>query len=506
MSLDLKQQISHLVCEGRERLNAGERLRSGAWALFAFGVFALFFELSYLLRGHRVALPILLLPLLLAGSVALVRYLRFRYSHRKAVGHMDRVFDLKEGLITADEHIREGRDDEIHRLQLQHTRDGLAPHDHTGLRGAFPVRLFSVSLLIAAVAIGLLFVDDSLAVKQARAESEAVLALSEALVEELEEAFENVLEEMDEEAAELLKDPALKEMIDTFEAGGDRRAVMRKLSEIDSRLARMQSELDTRADENYLMELAEQLRQSQETRALGEALSQRNYRQAAEALENMKLGENASADRREALEKLAARIGETEKSMSSSQSGSRRNAQEMSKQIKKMAQEQKKSGQCSSESRSGVNKSMSKNGKSMKQLGARKKAQSGLEQLRKKLKQQQQACAGSGGTGQKPSGKGAGEGIDRSFRPPGMESPATGRQEQLSGQLGEGESETQIEETASGSGTASGGGLEKAAAGYQQQLEAFVRREDVPEEMKHGVKTYFKQIHTLENTESGGVE
>lgn len=496
-----KQKIQKFAEEGREQLNAGERVRALLWALLAFGGVALVAELAFVLRGHRVALPILGIPVVVALAVAVVAYLRFRFSHRKAVGHIDRFFGMKEGLVTADEHIREQRGGAIHALQLEQTGQVVESHDPARLRPAMPRRLVSSSIALLIASIALLFVDDSLAVKQQRAEEEATLALSGELSEELDKAMDEMLEKADEDVKELLKDPELKELMEQFKADTDRKAVMRKLSEIDRRLAKKQGELDTRADESYLQALAENLRQSKETAALGNALAQRDYRKAAGELEKMQLGDDASAEERKTLEQLAARIGETEKSMSSSQSGSRRDARDMSKQIRKMAEEQKKTGQCSSGCKNCTNQSICKNCDSMNNLGARKDAQAAMQQLRKQLRN----CQSCMGQGQKP-GQGAGDGVDRSSRPSGYESPAIGTPEHLSGQLGQGESQKVIEEASSGSGTASGIGAEAADVDYGRQVEAFVRREDIPEEMKHGVKTYFKKIQTLENQTREGAQ
>jgi hypothetical protein len=510
--MDSKHNIRAFAEKGREHLNAAQRLRAGLWALLIFGAVALAVELVFVLSGHRVARWILLLPLAVAVVVAIVAYLRFRFCHRRAIGHIDDFFDLKDGLVTADEHIRKGRSDEIHTLQLKHTARAIEPHDPVALRPALSRRLqvWATALIIASVA--LLFVDDSLAVQQARAEEKTVLELSEAVAQDLEEAFEEIMEEPDEEVAKLLQDPELNKLMSEFQADTDRRAVMRKLSEMDRHLAQKQAELDTRADENYLMALAENLQESKETVALGNALAKRNYRKAAEELKAMELSETATAEERKALEQLSARVGETEKSMASSESGARRDAQEMSEQIQKMAQEQRQSGQCSKECKSSTNQSINKNSNSMKQLGARKDAQSALEKLRQKL-QDSQSNMGQGnkpGQGQKPSdGKGgneAGEGVDRSVRTPEFETSGASNLENLSGQIGEGESEKRIEDAASGSGTASESGDENGQVGYERQVEAFVRREDIPEEMKHGVKTYFKNIQKLENEQREGVE
>lgn len=491
---DTKHKIRAFAEAGRDHLNAGERRRSVVWALLVFGAVAVLLSLVFVLRGFRVDRRMLALPLLVAVGVAVVFYLRRCYSHRKAIGHADRFFELKEGLVTADEHIREGREEEIHHLQLEHTRRRIQTHDPAALRGAFPRKVFGLAVLLIVLSGGLLTLEDSLAVRQARAEAEVTQVLSEELAEELAKALEELTEQMEADAAELLKDPALKKMVQELREDGDRKALMRRLSEIDAHLAQMQNKLDTRADENYLAELAQQLQQSRETSALGKALSQRKYKQASAELNKMKLGQKSDAANRKALEKLASKIERTEKAMASSQSGSRRDARAMSQQIQKMQQEQKKEGKCSKSCGNKVNESLGKSCDGMKKLGARKEAKSALDKLRQKLQQGQGQCAGNGS---KPGGLGAGEGVDRSRRNPDESSPATGTLEHLSGQLGEGESQKRIEDAASGAGVASDPGAEKAMGGYAQQLEAFVQREDVPEEMKHGVKGYFKRVHNL---------
>jgi hypothetical protein len=218
----------------------------------------------------------------------------------------------------------------------------------------------------------------------------------------------------------------------------------------------------------------------------------------------MRLNDPSSAEEREALEKLAARIGEAEKSMANNESGSRRAAQKMSREINKMAKDAGESGQCSGESQSQVNEAMSQSGDKMRQVQVKSDARSALDRLRQSLERGQRQMNGegqrqdNGGEGQNPGGEGWGEGVDRSRRSPDAESPSDGQLEHLSGLLGEGESEKVIEDAFSGAGVATAEGSDHGAVARERQLEAFVRRDDVPEEMKHGVKTYFERIHELE--------
>jgi hypothetical protein len=64
---------------------------------------------------------------------------------------------------------------------------------------------------------------------------------------------------------------------------------------------------------------------------------------------------------------------------------------------------------------------------------------------------------------------------------------------QIQGQKGQGPSDKTIEAADSGDRTGSrrAGARERT---YQKQAESFVRREDVPAEVKEGVKNYFKTI------------
>jgi hypothetical protein len=501
MSRNEKQTIQDFIEVGHTHLDADGRMRSSIFALVAFGLLALPVELMFVLRGHRVPVMLLLLPVSGALLTGYGYYLKFRFDRNAAVNHMDRFFNLKEGLVTAHETLSERRGGEIHDLQCRHTRNHIKKLDAAALRSPLPRRLLTAGAVLLLLSGGLLFVDDSFAVKEAKAEEEAALQLSEDVVEELEEAFEKMLKEMDRDAAKLLEDPALKEMMSSLDAGKDRMSVMRKLSEIDRQMAKMQSQFDTRADESYLQELGQQLEQAAETADLGKALSSGNYKQAAQKLQNMQMGSRSNAQQQKSLEKLGARIGEVEKSMSSSKSAMRRNAQELRSEISKMMQEQKKNGSCSQGCKDCLNQSLCKNGNGMKMLACRKQARSSLEQMRQKL----QSCQSCMKNGNKPGG-GAGSGVDRSMRPPQPQLLSGGRMEQLSGQLGQGESRKEVLAADSGHGAATGGDTEQTMIEYAQKAEAFVRREDIPEEMKHGVKTYFKQIHALEQQLGEGVK
>ena len=97
----------------------------------------------------------------------------------------------------------------------------------------------------------------------------------------------------------------------------------------------------------------------------------------------------------------------------------------------------------------------------------------------------------------KMSGSGIGTGSTDMQRNTDEELPMNGNLEQLAGQKGSGPSLSKVEEAESGSGVSSGR-VSRKAKDFARQVESFTERDDVPEDIKLGVKEYFKNIHATE--------
>jgi hypothetical protein len=70
---------------------------------------------------------------------------------------------------------------------------------------------------------------------------------------------------------------------------------------------------------------------------------------------------------------------------------------------------------------------------------------------------------------------------------------------QLNGQQGEGESKSSTESADSGSGSTSRSATEKSRD-FRKQAESLVHRDDVPEDLKQGIREYFERVHQTEST------
>jgi hypothetical protein len=167
-----------------------------------------------------------------------------------------------------------------------------------------------------------------------------------------------------------------------------------------------------------------------------------------------------------------------------------------------------------SEGAEGVNESLSQMAENLNNLDAKRKAQSAIQKLCESLSQCQgklsdKSCSGSGdGSG---SGKGNGSGSgDGSGQGDGIgsgsssntnaninNSPTTGDKSVLKGIKGQGPSVNTTEAASDGSGSSSGSKA-RLIEQYKHQAESFIRREDVSEAVKSGVKEYFENIHRIE--------
>ena len=96
-------------------------------------------------------------------------------------------------------------------------------------------------------------------------------------------------------------------------------------------------------------------------------------------------------------------------------------------------------------------------------------------------------------------GKKAGQGTDKSRRDTKDELKDNNNRDEVKGQQnGDGPSTKSVETAESGTGIAGRAGVDRNRE-FKQQLESMVRRDDVPEELKLGVREYFERVHEADN-------
>ena len=132
-------------------------------------------------------------------------------------------------------------------------------------------------------------------------------------------------------------------------------------------------------------------------------------------------------------------------------------------------------------------------------LQAKKKIQGKLKMLGKKLGKCQGCVAGQCDSPfANPGGKNPGTGTIDSRRDQQDALVDNGQIAQQKGLKGRGPSETQVQTASEGTGV-SRRQAEETERKFDKQLESFVQREDVPEDVKDGVREYFTNIHQNTN-------
>ena len=522
----------------QRKLNLHRSLTAFWWVLGVGSVLMLCIALVYILQGHAV--PGFWYPTVLGATalVGLVVLFFRRLSREEASDYADEVFGLHDTVTSSRSFSREGKDGGFYALQARATDKAIERVDTKSLRYRFPVLLAGAALLLAGVAGLTAFSPPSDAVLKQLAEEEATLQQTEEFAEEIEEAIQELGKEpMTEEERELLDVDKLRQWAKEVKSTRDRKDAMRQLARLQKRIDMAANRLGRKQDEQLLARAGSELEKGRQTRGLGEKLKQGRYKDAAKELEKLKFKKETKrkmTPRKKKLAKLKAaaqRMAGAARSRKSFQGESSKGAQskgELSSKLGRLMELLEKhalefegelsqaelaelENQLSDEDierlermAEQLNKMLEQMQGNLKGLSARKKIRGKLGLLGKKLGQGQGKLAGliplkvpGAGTG----GREAGVGTVESRRE--GEDPLKDNEQytQIKGIKGVGPSQKQTEAASDGSGVAQRKVVERNRA-FERQVESFVSREDVPEDVKLGVKKYFTRIHEATGDES----
>ena len=315
---------------------------------------------------------------------------------------------------------------------------------------------------------------------------------------------------------------------------------MGQYARIEKRIRDMARSAETERDEKFLARASEELNKGKDTRPLGKTLEEKKYRKAGEDFERMKLKseggkkrkpsadmkatsqpgqkQGSSTDLKTARRKLdrfrsvSRRMKSAADQMSASESQFKQLSENLDQAGKKMeaalreAEKQMgECGSCSSKSLSqlgeGMKKSNAEVGKiarALRGLDTKKKFFKKMDALRDGLARCQGALAGACET---PSlaqlnQRGIGSQSDGRMSDRDSTEDARGLDTQLTGTKGEGPALVAVEDAASGDGVSTLRSR-RTELEFRRQMESLVRREDVPEGLKEGVKNYFERIHEI---------
>ncbi len=551
------EQIEQFVAQVRERLNQHHGLSVLVRSLAVGGAVMTGVALVYVVRGCHV--PWVWYPVVL-GTVSVLGVVVWwitRHSQDQAAFFADHHFKLKDSVRSFSGFRSHGRNAGFYALQAEQTRHKVKPLKVSDIAYQWPITTAVIAIVLLLTCSLLGFVKDSPERLAALRTEALILEQSEAINDQLKDALDILENQIREQDLNKVVDVnRLKDWVNQLRETPDIKEAMRQYAQFEKNLKSVSLQLQQRKDQQLLDRMGRELQKDDASRSLGKQLSQRDYKKASESLSDFKInpaalskGQQAQADKLKAMSgrmaqevtrtktsrEQASKSPQSESDMAYAQGGEsakdplsekveqlNQSAQQLSevmRQARKLSESKNAESQDSQACQQcvqGANRDLNALAQHMQRMDARQQAQSRIDQLLQSLSQTQRGLGqmpgqgrgkeqgqgqgeflgqGPGGSGQ--GGKEAGTGSDSSINTNPVQDTDQGFQDRVKGRHGSGPSATAIEEASDGSGS-NAGPVTRDREAYQRQIESFIRREDVPEAVRSGVKAYFENIHQVE--------
>lgn len=510
--------IHQFISTVRERLNQARLVRVVSICLLVVSITLCAWCIWWVIQGYSVPRSGYLAAALALPCIAALAWLFGRTSIQKAARTADEHFDLKDSISSYLGFSRDGRQGGFITLQAEATAARVASLSAASIPIVWPRRVLGAAAILLLACLLMAFRKPTPSVIERIAIENDTAIKTDAINRDLEEVVEDLINSASDEEKELIEPDEWRKWVNELRETRNPEEAMRQYARLEQRVAGNAQKTEDRDTEQLLSKAAQELSQSAELRPVSKSLSEQNYRKAAGQLHQLRL--KADTHRRDESERELARLksaaqrmadaarshqqrtgrssipGQESASnpMSSQMVGLEQALQKLQQALRQQNPDQSQCQSCQKE----ANQALDKLCQSLCQAAARKEHQKKLMSLCQSLAECQN-CIGDQGV-QSPFVKPGG-------RQPGGASVASRREEsdlgsrsvnpqQLQGIRGTGPGETSIESADSGTGRATQVSEVKEKV-WQRQMESFIQREDVPEEIKTGVKEYFKGIQQV---------
>ncbi len=529
--------ISAFIDVVRRRLDRGVASRIGARCLLAAAGACVLWAVGWRIFGY--AAPWLGYAVAgAAGVLALiVAMMLSRQTTARAASVADEVFGLKDGLLSWLGFRAKGSEGEVFELHERMMTAKVSTLEPAAVPVVHPRRSYGVGVLLAVIAGGLAFLPHSQAVRDRLAREQMTAERSAEVKKQVEEAVEELIKDLSEEERKQIDPAKLRELAKQLDETKDQREAEKQIAKFEQELAKAMQGLEARQDEAVLKLAAEELAKSSlaDVRQLGKQLDAKDFEKAQQEMQDMKPGAKPkmTPEQLEQLKKNAAKAKDMAKRMADGarkrdfgkapKPGNNQDAAEMpmangdqkpmQEMLDEMDAEARQLGQKmeqgefdpDAEAMAGrMDGKMDELGKRLGMLGARQKAKDKLAKLRAGMSEARQFAQGqsqmlglaqSMAQGQTPGGLAPGQGSVESRRKEQDELKDNGNMAQLKGQANpDGPSSNSVESAESGTGIAGRAAVDSKRE-FRRQMESLVRRDDIPEELKLGVREYFERVH-----------
>ena len=503
--------------------------------------------LFYILPGYSVPAFWYAIVFGIAAVAAMGFWAFNRVNENEAAAFADEHFDLKDSIWSCVQFADQGESGGFYELQSNQTENRVSESYLESIQSQPAYRVAFLGFLLILISVALGFVPTSQKIVDKQREESDTLAMTSAANEELREMVRELEASIDnEEERKLIEPDKLRKWVDELAETKDRKEAMRQYARLELKLNRAADALQKRKDEKLLDAAALELKKDDASRELGKKLEQKKYDQAAKDLKKLKPEKldpeklkNLSEKRKEIarLKAMANRMADavrnTRRTKSNSDSNRKPSDQDVAKSSEADAEADEAADEDMSElaediedleealeeldekmelaendddgmdeeemeeceaCRGEIEEDLDDLAEKLMRLARKRSAAQKLKKLSKRCSQcQSMALTRSKG------GKKAGQGSVDSRREDDNKKNTNNQQyTRLKGIKGKGKSLIKTEAASDGSGV-SGRKHSAKKRDFKRQFESFVGREDIPEDLKSGVKNYFSNIHQTED-------
>lgn len=531
----------------RKRLNSNLAIQMGSVGMLVGSAVVLAYCLLFVLRGYAVPIMGPTIIFLTTGIVIFVGYWRYRKTLENTAQFADQEWKLKNVLTSAYHFRKKQQEGRVYQLVQDQAEAQVKHLDPRKVPFVFYRKMSASFLALLIASIWMLTLPPSDAVIAQNAKEQMTADRTEEVKLALEKYLQEIEKDLDDTEKEAIKLNELKKWVQELKKTGDQREALKQFARLEQKISKNINALEQRKEEKMLKNVAAELMKAEltESKKLGKDLDMKEFDQAAKKLKELKLSKVEKNNLKENVKPKT--LTEQQKKIATMRKMSKRMARangKLGKSGKNGKGQQGKMGEANGEmGKMGeiaegddlqemldelddaleelegdleelameegefeegefgdimgrIDGDLDNLAKKWRKMSARRKAQSKLKKMRQGLAQAQSYTSGKSqrlGMG----GKRAGEGTDHSQRKEKSDLKENDQFAQLSGIKRKGPSNSSIEEAESGTGVSRRKG-ETKEQNYQRQFESFVHRDDVPEDLKAGVREYLKSIHKAE--------
>lgn len=530
------REIQRFLVAVRSHLARGRRRAVLARVICGACLLAVFWAIAWRLTGYAVPPSGFIVISALAAMTVGAWIAMGRRNLRHGAIVADREFALKDGLISWLEFHEANRTGEIYQLGERQMERRIAALDVKQIPVSSNRRTYAMAALFGTIAGFLALLPHSDAVRKRLAQEAMTSERSAEIEKQMDVAIEEIVRNMTDGEKQWLKPESLRAWAKQLQSTKDARENEVQLARIEQEISKAMLGLEARQDEAVLKLAAEELAKSPgiEARQLAKKLESKQFKKAAEGLNDIKpaIRQGMNQHDRANLQKNAAATSDVAKRMADGarkrefgnpqgdharndgtgkgrqdqMQGLKESLEEFEVQANQLARSLEKNEKEEVNQARVLGKTMDGLGERLEMLGARHQAREQLDALRRGLadarqfaqgKSENLGLAAAATESSRSASSAPGSGKDPSRREQRDEHKENDSYVELKGKANlDGPSSHSVESAASGAGVAGRSHVEKQRD-FKRQLESLVRRDDIPQSLKLGVREYFERVHDV---------